>query len=181
MKKRELVHGVHVRPCSNSIFAQVGQLVGNFMGLPFEFQYNNEPMPFEPKTYYDLGSARASGLRINTDGRGRIPQRLSQLQGGQKTSENMPVWPSGLIIWTLDLIAYHSDQLAHYIQIISIERVWMLQDFEGHMSRDTPQKGLLRFVYPASICLLSSFMLLTFDPSLHAFCLDSTTSWCLYR
>ena len=79
-------------------FAQVGQLVGNFMGLPFEFQYNNEPMPFEPKTYYDLGSARASGLRINTDGRGRIPQRLSQLQGGQKTSENMPVWPSGLII-----------------------------------------------------------------------------------
>lgn len=59
----------------------VGQLVGNFMGLPFEFQYNNEPMPFEPKTYYDLGSARASGLRINTDGRGRIPQRLSQLQG----------------------------------------------------------------------------------------------------
>jgi len=60
----------------------VGQLVGNFMGLPFEFQYNNEPMPFEPKTYYDLGSARSAGLRVNTDGRGRIPQRLSQLQGG---------------------------------------------------------------------------------------------------
>jgi len=59
----------------------VGQLVGNFMGLPFEFQYNNEPMPFEPKTYYDLGSARSAGLRVNTDGRGRIPQRLSQLQG----------------------------------------------------------------------------------------------------
>lgn len=101
--KRELVHGVHVRPCSNSIFAQVGQLVGNFMGLPFEFQYNNEPMPFEPETYYDLGSARASGLRINTDGRGRIPQRLSQLQGGQKTSENIGLFglqDSSSGLWT---------------------------------------------------------------------------------
>ena len=161
MKKRELVHGVHVRPCSNSIFAQVGQLVGNFMGLPFEFQYNNEPMPFEPKTYYDLGSARASGLRINTDGRGRIPQRLSQLQGGQKTSENMPVWPSGLIIWTLDLIAYHSDQLAHYIQIISIERVWMLQDCTWV---ETPPKKVcfdLCILHPFAFSALLCFWLLT--------------------
>ena len=67
---------------SSTCKTEVGQLVGNFMGLPFEFQYNNEPMPFEPKTYYDLGSARSAGLRVNTDGRGRIPQRLSQLQGG---------------------------------------------------------------------------------------------------
>ena len=98
----------------NSIFAQVGQMVGNFMGLPFEFQYNDEPMPVEPKTYYDLGSARASGLRINTDGRGRIPQRLSQLQGGY----------AFLAFRThhLELIAYHSDQLAKYIQVSS--NIW---------------------------------------------------------
>ncbi|CAK9044231.1 Hypothetical protein SCF082_LOCUS25162 [Durusdinium trenchii] len=59
----------------------VGQLVGNFMGLPFEFQYNDQPMPLEPQTYYDLGSGRAAGLRVNADGRGRIPQRLNRLQG----------------------------------------------------------------------------------------------------
>ena len=59
----------------------VGQLVGNFMGLPFEFLYTDSPMPIEPQTYYDQNSAHSSGLRCNSDGRGRIPQRLSQLQG----------------------------------------------------------------------------------------------------
>eukprot|EP00437_Effrenium_voratum_P038022 CAMPEP_0181479858 /NCGR_PEP_ID=MMETSP1110-20121109/43502_1 /TAXON_ID=174948 /ORGANISM="Symbiodinium sp., Strain CCMP421" /LENGTH=433 /DNA_ID=CAMNT_0023605311 /DNA_START=38 /DNA_END=1339 /DNA_ORIENTATION=+ len=59
----------------------VGQLVGNFMGLPFEFLYNDSPMPIEPQGYYDQHSAHSAGLRINSDGRGRIPQRLNQLQG----------------------------------------------------------------------------------------------------
>mmetsp|Transcript_13661 Transcript_13661/g.25632 ORF Transcript_13661/g.25632 Transcript_13661/m.25632 type:complete len:439 (-) Transcript_13661:247-1563(-) len=59
----------------------VGQLVGNFMGLPFEFLYNDNPMPLEPQTYYDLNSAHAAGLRCNSDGRGSIPQRLNALQG----------------------------------------------------------------------------------------------------
>eukprot|EP00913_Durusdinium_trenchii_P020988 g19722.t1 len=63
----------------------VGQLVGNFMGLPFEFTYWDEPMPIEPHTYYDEATANASGLNVNgpceTDGRGCIPQRLTELQG----------------------------------------------------------------------------------------------------
>mmetsp|Transcript_69695 Transcript_69695/g.163638 ORF Transcript_69695/g.163638 Transcript_69695/m.163638 type:complete len:447 (+) Transcript_69695:60-1400(+) len=59
----------------------VGQLVGNFMGLPFEFLYYNNPMPVEPQTYYDRWSAGRAGLQCNTDGRGSIPQRLNRLQG----------------------------------------------------------------------------------------------------
>lgn len=59
----------------------VGQLVGNFMGLPFEFVYNDHPMKILPKKYYDVKSAREEGLKVNDDGRGRIPQRLNELQG----------------------------------------------------------------------------------------------------
>ncbi|CAE8595171.1 unnamed protein product [Polarella glacialis] len=58
----------------------VGQLVGNFMGLPFEFVYWDEPMPALPDRYYDEQSAREAGLRCNTDGRGSIPARLDELQ-----------------------------------------------------------------------------------------------------
>jgi len=59
----------------------IGQLVGNFMGLPFEFIYYNDPMPLLPDKYYDLNAARAAGLMCNTDGRGWIPQYLNKIQG----------------------------------------------------------------------------------------------------
>merc|ERR1712085_242915 len=45
----------------------IGQLVGNFMGLPFEFKYNAHPMPILPDKYYDVWSASASGLAVNRD------------------------------------------------------------------------------------------------------------------
>eukprot|EP00933_Yihiella_yeosuensis_P024647 TRINITY_DN19112_c0_g1_i1.p1 TRINITY_DN19112_c0_g1~~TRINITY_DN19112_c0_g1_i1.p1 ORF type:complete len:438 (-),score=58.34 TRINITY_DN19112_c0_g1_i1:498-1811(-) len=60
----------------------VGQLVGNFMGLPFEFVYINESMPLLPDRYYDNKTASDAGLRCNSqDARGFIPKRFNELQG----------------------------------------------------------------------------------------------------
>ena len=46
----------HIQSCWQDVLYDklmgywVGQLVGNFMGLPFEFTYWDEPMPIEPQT-----------------------------------------------------------------------------------------------------------------------------------
>merc|ERR1719343_1212736 len=59
----------------------IGQCVGNFMGLPFEFVYVDEPMPKLPEKYYDRDSAARDGLTVGAGGYGQIPQRLNELQG----------------------------------------------------------------------------------------------------
>jgi hypothetical protein len=60
-----------------------GQLVGNFMGLPFEFVYYEEPMPIEPQKIYNESMADAEGLMINRfpDDRCCWPERLAELEG----------------------------------------------------------------------------------------------------
>ena len=61
----------------------VGQLVGNFMGLPFEFVYYDAPMPMEPQKIYNESMADADGLAINRfpDDRCCWPERLAELEG----------------------------------------------------------------------------------------------------
>lgn len=59
----------------------LGQLVGNFMGLPFEFQYLYDTLPILPEKYYDRAMAEAEGLRVGPGGYGSIPQYLDRLQG----------------------------------------------------------------------------------------------------
>jgi hypothetical protein len=41
----------------------IGQLVGNFMGLPFEFVYYNEPMPIEPQVRFPCPFLSFAGER----------------------------------------------------------------------------------------------------------------------
>jgi ADP-ribosylglycohydrolase len=57
----------------------VGQCVGNYVGWPFEFKYNDQPMPRLPDRYHDVSDT--GGFRINQDGRGKVPETLDNLQG----------------------------------------------------------------------------------------------------
>ena len=68
------------------------------MGLPFEFLYTDKPMPLEPQTYYDQRKAWGEHLRVNSDGRGSIPQRLSRLQGAYTDDDTwLPSVSKGLV------------------------------------------------------------------------------------
>ena len=127
----------------------VGQLVGNFMGLPFEFTYWDEPMPIEPQTYYDEASANASGLNVNgpceSDGRGCIPQTLDQLQGAYTDDD------TDIEFVTLHALEKHGldlnyEQIAEYwktyinIKVNGSDTLW----FANKVARENMDKGGLQ-------------------------------------
>lgn len=122
----------------------MGQLVGNFMGLPFEFLYSDHPMPIEPQTYYDEASAHAAGLRVNSDGRGHIPQRLSRLQGAYTNDD------TDVEFVTLHALEKHGldldyKQIAGYwksfihITVHGGDALW----FANKVARENMNRGLL--------------------------------------
>ncbi len=58
----------------------LGQLVGNYMGWPFEFLYNEEAIPVLVNRYY-TEKDDTSGLRIHFDRRGHIDVLANTLNG----------------------------------------------------------------------------------------------------
>lgn len=122
----------------------IGQLVGNFMGLPFEFIYNEEPMPILPDTYYDQASARTKGLRCNTDGRGSIPRRLTELQGAYTDDDTdieyvtlHAVKEKGLAI-TYPQIAEYWKKYIH-VRVNGGDALW----FANKVARELMDQGVL--------------------------------------
>jgi len=126
----------------------VGQLVGNFMGLPFEFTYWDEPMPLEPQTYYDEQTANATGLNVNgpceTDLRGCIPQTLNRLQGAYTDDD------TDIEFVTMHAITEHGldlnyEQIAEYwkkyinIKVNGNDTLW----FANRVARENMDKGIL--------------------------------------
>ncbi|CAL1131973.1 unnamed protein product [Cladocopium goreaui] len=146
----------------------VGQLVGNFMGLPFEFTYWDEPMPIEPQTYYDEASANASGLNVNgpceSDGRGCIPQTLDQLQGAYTDDD------TDIEFVTLHALEKHGldlnyEQIAEYwktyinIKVNGSDTLW----FANKVARENMDKDL---VPPATGSKANNEFWWTIDPQL---------------
>eukprot|EP00931_Biecheleriopsis_adriatica_P008623 TRINITY_DN109778_c0_g1_i1.p1 TRINITY_DN109778_c0_g1~~TRINITY_DN109778_c0_g1_i1.p1 ORF type:complete len:505 (-),score=83.88 TRINITY_DN109778_c0_g1_i1:488-2002(-) len=123
----------------------VGQLVGNFMGLPFEFVYMDEPMPLLPETYYDNDSATAAGLKCNfQDPRGFIPKRFNELQGSYTDDDTdiefvtlHTVMEHGLNV-TYAQIARAWQQYVH-IKVAGGDALW----FANKVARENMDKGLL--------------------------------------
>lgn len=124
----------------------VGQLVGNFMGLPFEFTYWDEPMPLEPQTYYDEKTANDTGLNVNgpcaTDLRGCIPQTLNRLQGAYTDDD------TDIEFVTMHAITEHGldlnyEQIAEYwkkyinIKVDGNDTLW----FANRVARENMDKG----------------------------------------
>mmetsp|Transcript_1809 Transcript_1809/g.4230 ORF Transcript_1809/g.4230 Transcript_1809/m.4230 type:complete len:433 (+) Transcript_1809:72-1370(+) len=146
----------------------VGQLVGNFMGLPFELTYWDDPMPIEPQTYYDEESANASGLRVNgpceTDGRGCIPQTLTRLQGAYTDDDTdvefvtlHALMEHGLNL-TYEQIAVYWQTYIH-IEVNGSEALW----FANKAARENMDKGLIP---PATGSKAENQFWWTIDPQL---------------
>lgn len=134
----------------------VGQLVGNFMGLPFEFTYWDEPMPLEPQTYYDEQTANATGLNVNgpceTDLRGCIPQTLNRLQGAYTDDD------TDIEFVTMHAITEHGldlnyEQIAEYwkkyinIKVNGNDTLW----FANRVARENMDKGHWLFLFSSSL------------------------------
>ena len=140
----------------------VGQLVGNFMGLPFEFTYWDEPMPLEPQTYYDEHTANASGLNVNgpceTDLRGCIPQTLHRLQGAYTDDD------TDIEFVTMHAITEHGldlnyEQIAEYwkkyinIKVDGNDTLW----FANRVARENMDKGHWLLLFSSSLLVSGLF------------------------
>ena len=66
----------------------IGQLVGNFMGFPFEWMYREEPAPVFIDRYYNMNDS--TDLRINTDRRGYV-HILGEALGGAWTDDDTDI------------------------------------------------------------------------------------------
>jgi len=66
----------------------VGQLVGNFMGFPFEWMYREEPAPRFIDRYYNMNVT--TDLRINTDRRGHV-NILGEALGGAWSDDDTDI------------------------------------------------------------------------------------------
>lgn len=122
----------------------VGQLVGNFMGLPFEFVYMNETMALQPERYFDEQSAREAGLRCNNDSRGSIPARLDELQGAYTDDD------TDIEFVTLHTVGEHGLDLSYsqiaaawqkyvHIHVNGGEALW----FANRRARELMDEGVL--------------------------------------
>ncbi|NLX22365.1 MAG: ADP-ribosylglycohydrolase family protein [Phycisphaerae bacterium] len=60
----------------------IGQLVGNFLGFPFETVYVEEPIPVLMDRYYTPAMAEKHGLRVNSDDhRAYVPYMFTAFDG----------------------------------------------------------------------------------------------------
>jgi len=126
----------------------IGQLVGNFMGLPFEFTYWEDPMPIEPHTYWDYESAKAANLSVNgpceIDGRGCIPQTLDDLQGAYTDDDTdiefvtiFALMEHGLDLTYPEITAYWQKYV--HITVNGSDALW----FANRVARENMDAGML--------------------------------------
>lgn len=66
----------------------IGQLVGNYMGFPFEWMYCQEPVPVFIDRYYN--ATRPEGLKLNQDRRGYI-HILADALGGAWSDDDTDI------------------------------------------------------------------------------------------
>lgn len=67
----------------------IGQLVGNYMGFPFEWMYFEEACPVLVDRYYNVANI-PEGLKINRDRRGHV-QILCETMGGAWTDDDTDI------------------------------------------------------------------------------------------
>jgi hypothetical protein len=68
----------------------IGQLVGNYLGFPFENLYADEPIPVLIERYHDFRDA-GSGLRMNTDDRRAYIRIMADAFGGAWSDDDTDV------------------------------------------------------------------------------------------
>lgn len=69
----------------------IGQLAGNYLGLPFENLYEDEPLPLLVDRYYTFKDAEPLGLRINLDDRRGYLPFLAEALGGAWTDDDSDI------------------------------------------------------------------------------------------
>jgi hypothetical protein len=68
----------------------IGQIVGNYVGFPFENLYTDEPLPVLIDRYYDYRDA-GSGLRMNLDDRRAYIHIMADAMGGAWSDDDTDV------------------------------------------------------------------------------------------
>lgn len=68
----------------------LGQLVGNYLGFPFENLYTDEPIPVLIERYHDFRDA-GSGLRMNLDDRRAYIRIMADAMGGAWSDDDTDV------------------------------------------------------------------------------------------
>lgn len=69
----------------------IGQLAGNYLGLPFENLYTDEPLPVLIDRYYTFKDAESSGLRMNLDDRRAYLPVLADALGGAWSDDDSDI------------------------------------------------------------------------------------------
>lgn len=69
----------------------IGQLAGNYLGLPFENLYKDEPLPILVDRYYTFKDAEPLGLMMNLDDRRAYLPYLADALGGAWTDDDSDI------------------------------------------------------------------------------------------
>lgn len=69
----------------------IGQLAGNYLGLPFENLYKDEPMPILVDRYYTFKDAEPLGLMMNLDDRRAYLPILADALGGAWSDDDSDI------------------------------------------------------------------------------------------
>ena len=69
----------------------IGQLAGNYLGLPFENLYTDAPLPVLIDRYYTFKDAESSGLQMNLDDRRAYLPVLADALGGAWSDDDSDI------------------------------------------------------------------------------------------
>jgi len=69
----------------------LGQLVGNYMGFPFENLYLNEAIPIDIDRYYDFRDADKYDLKMNLNDRRAYPRIMADAMGGAWSDDDTDI------------------------------------------------------------------------------------------
>lgn len=69
----------------------LGQLVGNYMGFPFENLYLEDPIPIDIERYYDFQDAEKFQLKMNLNDRRAYPRIMADALGGAWSDDDTDI------------------------------------------------------------------------------------------